>query len=191
MIDLKDIISISGKPGLYRVLKNSRKGVIVESLTDGKRMPVHAAHKISALEDISVYTTEEDLPLGDMMYKIYQQEDGGATIHHKSNQEELMEHARKILPEMDEDRVYPSDVKKMFQWYNILHEAEALKVKEKDDEEEAGAEKQGTEEGDTEEKATENENEKKPSQTAEKEGQEKKTPSGGSEKGGETEDDEN
>ncbi len=139
MIDLKDIISISGKPGLFRVLKNARKGVIVESLEDQKRMPVHAAHKISALEDISIYTKNEDMVLGEAMHRIYEHEDGKPTISHKKYNGELMDHAREILPELDENRVYPSDVKKLFQWYNILHAADALKIKENEEgDEDAG-----------------------------------------------------
>lgn len=148
MIDLKDIISISGKPGLFRVLKNARKGVIVESLEDEKRMPVHAAHKISALEDISIYTKNEDMPLGQAMYRIYEHEDGKATIHHKKENGELMDYAREVLPELDESRVYPSDVKKLFQWYNILHAADVLKVKENEESDEAaGDDGEQSEEG--------------------------------------------
>ncbi|MCB0762472.1 MAG: DUF5606 domain-containing protein [Flavobacteriales bacterium] len=121
-MNLKDILAISGKPGLYKLLTSSRSNVIVESLINGKRMPVHAAHKISSLEDISIYTYEEDVPLVEVFEKIYAHTGGKSAIDHKAPSGELRGYMSDVMPEYDEDRVYDSDLRKLFQWYNLLLE---------------------------------------------------------------------
>lgn len=136
MIVLKDLLSISGKPGLYKVVTQSKNSLIVESLNDGKKMPVYSAHKISALEDISIYTYSDDVPLGEIYQDIYDKENGGKTINpKKSSAEQLRDYMVEVLPDYDEDRVYQSDLKKLFGWYNILHDHDLLKVAEADEEE--------------------------------------------------------
>jgi len=125
-MDLKNILSISGKPGLYNLLSTNASTIIVESLSDGKRIPVHAAHKISSLADISIYTIEEDLPLEEVFEMIYVKENGGPCISHNSDAAELRKYMVEVLPDYDAERVYNSDLKKLFQWYNTLHGMDML-----------------------------------------------------------------
>lgn len=136
-MDLKDLLSISGKPGLYRTVGQNKNSLIVESIQDGKKMPVYSAHKISALEDISIYTYEEDIPLKEVFSKIMEKENGGQAISHKSSNSELKEYMSEVLPDYDEDRVYTSDLKKIFSWYNNLQENNLLVVEENSGAEEA------------------------------------------------------
>lgn len=119
-MDIKGIIAISGKPGLYKVAAQGRNNIIVESLDNGKKFPAFATDKISALEDICIYTYEEDVPLGDVYEKLAEKENYGASISHKESPDKLREHITSFLPDYDEDRVYDSDLKKLYQWYNIL-----------------------------------------------------------------------
>lgn len=136
-MDLTGIISISGKPGLYKVVARGKNNIIVESLIDGKKIPAYSTDRISALEDISIYTYEEDLPLKDVFEKIYDKENGGATISHKESANKLQAYTEEILPNYDQDRVYPSDLKKLYQWYNLTHKAGLLTKKEAEEETEA------------------------------------------------------
>lgn len=119
-MNLTGIISISGKPGLYKVAANGRNNIIVESLDTGKKFPVFASDKISALEDISIYTYEEDVPLVDVYQKLADLEDYQSSISHKEPGAKLREKMVEFLPDYDEDRVYDGDLKKLFQWYNTL-----------------------------------------------------------------------
>lgn len=135
-MNLTGIISISGKPGLYKVVAHGNNNVIVESLVDGKRFPAHSNNRISALEDISIYTYEEDIPLKDVFRSIFDKENGGQAISHKESQKKLADYMEEVLPNYDQDRVYPSDIKKLFQWYNLLQKAGALILEEETAEEE-------------------------------------------------------
>lgn len=130
MIDLHGIISISGMPGLYKVVAKSKNGVIVESLSDKKRFPAFATHKISSLEDISMFTTGDDKVLGEIMQAIYDKEKGGPAIDNKKDDKEIEAYFAEILPDYDKDRVYVSNMRKLFTWYNQLQSTENLKVKE-------------------------------------------------------------
>jgi hypothetical protein len=147
-MNLRDILSIAGKSGLYKLSAQSNNRIIVESLENGKKMPVQATNKVSALEDISIYTYEDDLPLGEVFQKIKAKENGGKAIHHKSSGSELRNYMEEVLPDYDEERVYDSDLKKLFQWYNILQENGLLEEEEKEEqkEEEQKAENKATEE---------------------------------------------
>jgi len=121
-MEFKDIATVSGKPGLYKVLKPSRSGVILESLDDKKgKLVVGAAQRVSLLSEISIYTLTEEgaSPLQDIMFKIEKefQGDTGLEGADKEEYESFMKH---ILPEFDEERVYASDVKKLINWYHIL-----------------------------------------------------------------------
>lgn len=136
-MDLSGIISISGMPGLYKVVAQSKTGLIVESLIDKKRIPAYSNYKISALEDISVFTTGDDMPLSEVFQKIYDKEKGGAAIDHKANDAELKKYFGEALPEFDEERVYVSDIRKMINWYNLLHKNDMLKAKKEEKAEEA------------------------------------------------------
>lgn len=147
-MDLSGIISISGQPGLYKVVAQSKNGLIVESLIDKKRIPAYSNYKISALEDISVFTTGDDIPLSDVFQKIYDKENGGPAVDHKSGDNELRKYFGEALPEYDEDRVYISDIRKMLSWYNLLQKNDLLKVKKEESEatEEKGEKKAKIEE---------------------------------------------
>lgn len=129
-MNLTGIISISGKSGLYKVIAQAKNSVIVESLEDKKRVPAYATDRISALEDISIYTIEEDKPLKEVYRAIYDKENGGAAPSHKESEKTLRAYLEGILPDYDKERVYVSDIKKMFQWYNILQKSGDLKLAE-------------------------------------------------------------
>lgn len=122
-MNIKNIISVSGMPGLYKVIAQSRNGFIVESLVDKKRSPVFSSNKISTLTDISIYTTGEDMPLKDVLQKIFDKEKGNACIDAKSADAELTKYMETVMPEYDKERVRISDIKKLFAWYNLMQKA--------------------------------------------------------------------
>ena len=117
---LKEILAISGQSGLFKFVAQSHNGVIVESLTDGKRSNASGSAKVSALGEIAIYTENEDMPLGKVFENIYKQTDGKEAISPKSSPEELKKFFATVLPEYDRDRVHVSDMKKVITWYNIL-----------------------------------------------------------------------
>ena len=119
-MNVEGIISVSGKPGLYKVLGQTKNGVIVESLMDGKKSAMSSTSKMSALQDIAIYTYTEELPLVDVLDKIRVKENGAPSIGHKSSAAVLSEYFKDILEDYDEDRVYTSDIKKVISWYNTL-----------------------------------------------------------------------
>lgn len=127
---LKEILSISGKPGLQKLISNSSNAIIVESLIDGKRFPAYSNSKIIALEDISIYTETEDMPLKEVFKRIYEKENGQKAISHKESNEKIITYFSEIVPEFDKDRVYTSDMKKIIQWYNLLTEKGMLDLNE-------------------------------------------------------------
>lgn len=129
-MNLAGIIAISGKPGLYKVIAQGKNTIIVESIEDKKRVPAYATDRISALDDISIYTYDDDKPLREIFTDIFKKENGGATISHKEEAKKMHAYLLEILPNFDQDRVYPSDIKKLFQWYNLLHKAGELKLEE-------------------------------------------------------------
>jgi hypothetical protein len=134
-MNLSGIISISGKPGLYKVIAQGKNNIIVESLEDKKRVPAYSTDRISALDDISIYTYDDDKPLREIYKSIFEKEKGGETISHKEDAKKLQTYLLEILPTYDQERVYGSDIKKLFQWYNLLHKAGELKVEETKEEE--------------------------------------------------------
>lgn len=147
-MDLSGIISISGRPGLYKVIAQGKNSIIVESLVDNKRFPAYSSDRISALEDISIYTIDDDKPLKDIFADIYEKQEGKEGPSHKSDIGELTEYFSEILPDYDEERVYASDIKKLFQWYNLLLKAGALEATPEDEEaEEQTKEAEPTAEG--------------------------------------------
>ncbi len=119
-MELKEILAISGQPGLYRYVAQSTRGVIVESLLDGRRMNASASAKVSALSEISIFTEGDDIPLAAVFTKIYEHTGGKEAISHKEDPEKLKACIAEVLPEYDRDRVHVSDMKKVFMWYNIL-----------------------------------------------------------------------
>lgn len=119
-MELKEILAISGQPGLYRYVAQSTRGVIVESLLDGKRMNAAANAKVSALTEISMFTEGDDIPLAEVFDRIYVQTGGKEAISHRETPERIKAAFAEVLPEYDRDRVHVSDMKKCFAWYNIL-----------------------------------------------------------------------
>ena len=119
-MELKDIVAINGKPGLYEIKAQSKGGVIVKSLLDSKKFPVTVSHNISALNEIAIYTYEEEIPLRIIFKAIGEKENGKEAISPKENGKVLTSYFREILPDFDEERVYTSNIKKVLQWYNLL-----------------------------------------------------------------------
>ncbi len=129
-MNLTGIIAISGRPGLFKVVAQGKNNVIVESLVDRKRFPAYTSDRISALDDISVYTYSEEKPLKEILKSIFEKENGSEVISHKEKDGVLISYMLEILPNYDQERVYVSDIKKVFQWYNLLHKAGELKLSE-------------------------------------------------------------
>ena len=111
---LTGIIAISGKPGLYTVVAQGKNNVIVQSVETGRKLPAFATDRISALEDISIYTIEGDELLSEVYQRIYDKENGGKAPGHKTDLKELRSYLAEVLPEYDDERVRPSDIKKIF-----------------------------------------------------------------------------
>lgn len=119
-MEIKDILAISGQPGLFRYVARSSNGVIVESLIDGKRLNSSGTAKISALAEIAIYTEMEELPLWKVFEKLYAYTDGQPAIDAKSDSAQLKKVFGEVLPDYDRERVHVSDMKKVFSWFNIL-----------------------------------------------------------------------
>ncbi len=128
-MDLSGIISIAGMSGLYKVIAQTKNGLIVESMIDKKRVQAFSTHKISALEDVSIYSTGDDVPLKDVFQKIYDKEKGGPAVDHKTADTELKKYFKGVFAEYDEERVYVSDIKKVLNWYNTLQKDGSLEKK--------------------------------------------------------------
>jgi hypothetical protein len=126
-MQLSGIIAISGRPGLFKVIAQSKNSVIVESMIDKKRFPAYATERISTLDDISVFTYDEDVKLTDIFAKMLELYPTEAPSH-KADIKELEAALAQFLPNWDQDRVYPSDVRKLFQWFNLLMHAGAFAV---------------------------------------------------------------
>ena len=129
-MNLKGIIAISGRSGLFKVVTQGKNNVIVESMIDKKRFPAYASEKISTLEDISIFTYEEDVKLTDVLKSIFEKNEGKEAISHKEDIKVLEKELKNHLPNYDQERVYPSDIRKVFQWYNLLQKADLLKPSE-------------------------------------------------------------
>ena len=119
---LKGILSVSGHSGLFKLVAESKNNIIVESLDTNKRIPVYSTAKVSSLEDIAIFTENEDMPLKEVFKTISEFENGGAAISVKSADKDLKAYFQKVLPEYDKARVYVSDIKKVILWYNKLQE---------------------------------------------------------------------
>ncbi len=136
---LKNILAITGKPGLFRLVSQGNNMLIVESLEDGKRMPTYARDKIVSLADISMFTIDEDVPLHEILETLRKKEDNAVCSldAKKADNEVLRSFFAEILPTFDRDRVYPSDIRKLIQWYNILVKAGFTDFSEIEETEEA------------------------------------------------------
>ena len=142
-MELKDFISVAGKSGLHTIVGKSKNNVIVESLKDKKRFPIFNTNKISALSDISIYTYDEEILLSEVFDRIQKKYQKDAAISHLEKGDELRKVFEELIPNYDQEQVYNSDIKKVFQWYNILHETNNLIQEESNEEtdENAGQEK--------------------------------------------------
>jgi len=146
-MDLSKILSISGRPGLYKHIAQSKNSAVVESLEDGKRSSAFITEQLSSLNDISVFTTGEDMKLEDIFKKIYEKENGKEALNHNASANEIKAYFAEAVPEYDKERVYVSDIKKIIKWYNILIKANILDFTETEKEPE-----KETEESDKSEK---------------------------------------
>jgi len=127
---LKDILAISGEPGLFKFIAQGKNAIIVEHLETKKRSSAYGSAKVSSLEDIAIFTEKEDMPLGKVFDLIYEKENGGPAIDSKVDATKLKTWFEGILPEYSKDKVYTSDMKKVAHWYNILHNLDLLKKDE-------------------------------------------------------------
>ncbi|MBS7333778.1 DUF5606 family protein [Faecalibacter bovis] len=127
-MDLSRVIAISGKPGLYRLVSQTRNGFVVEDLDKGKKVSIAANYNVSLLDNVAIYGVAQEYPLAEVFFRIYKKENGGASIDHKSSGTELRAYMEQVLPEYDDSRVYDSDLKKLFQWYNILQSKGLLNI---------------------------------------------------------------
>ena len=119
-MEFNKIISVAGKPGLFHAISQTKSGFIVESLVDKKRFPIPSTNNVSLLENIAIYTYEEEVPLLTVFKTMYKKTEGKEAINHKESGKKLTFFFSEILPDYDEDRVYTSNIKKVIQWYNIL-----------------------------------------------------------------------
>ena len=131
---LKDILSISGEPGLFKFVAQGKNAIIVEHIETGKRSSAFSSAKVSSLEDISVFTENEDLPLGKVFDKIFEKESGGQSIDSKAESEKLKKYFEEVIPDYSKEKVYSSDIKKIILWYNLLQKKGML-VKEEPEKE--------------------------------------------------------
>lgn len=143
----KKILSISGRPGLYKLVSYGKNMLLVEGLTGGKRFPVHSRERVMALGDISIFTTAEDIPLSQVFENIGKKFENKA-IDAKSytTPDQLHEFMGSALENWDEERVHNSDIKKIISWYNILIGAGITDFTVKEEEEEAKEEEEKTQE---------------------------------------------
>lgn len=131
---LRTVLSVAGKPGLFKLIAQNKGGVVVESLLDGKRTSIPATANVSSLGDIAIYTYEEEVPLREVFKAMAEVTEGKEALSHKSSKDELEDFFGEVLPKFDQERVYASDIKKVVQWFNILVKNDLLALL---DEEEA------------------------------------------------------
>ncbi len=132
---LNKILSIAGKPGLYKLVSQGKNMLIVESLLDGRRSPAYGNDKIVSLGDISMFTNEEDVPLRQVLKNMLEKEQGAevALDAKKAKADELAAYLQTVLPDFDRDRVHPNDIRKLISWYNILVKSGNTEFEEKSD----------------------------------------------------------
>ncbi|MFN0729023.1 DUF5606 family protein [Polaribacter gochangensis] len=119
-MEFNKIIAVTGKPGLFHVVSQTKTGIVVESLSDKKRFPILSTQNVSLLENIAIFTYEEEVPLLTVFKSIFEKEEGKETISHKESGAKLTSFFAEILPDFDQERVYTSNIKKIVQWYNML-----------------------------------------------------------------------
>lgn len=118
---LKEILSVTGKSGLFKLVSQGKNMLIVESLIDGKRIPAYSKDKVVSLGDIAIFTETAEVPLGEVLEKLKEKENASiSSVDPKSDNDTLRKYMSEILPEYDRERVYPSDIRKLITWYNLL-----------------------------------------------------------------------
>jgi hypothetical protein len=122
-MEFNKIIAVTGKPGLFQVVSQSKTAIIVSSLTDDKRVAISAAQNVSLLENIAIYTYEEDIPLLKVLKTMFEKTEGKEAISHKESGKKLEAFFAEVLPDYDAERVYTSNIKKVIQWFNLLVKA--------------------------------------------------------------------
>jgi len=122
-MEFSKIIAVTGKPGLFQVISQSKNAIIAESLIEKKRLAINATQNVSLLENIAIYTYEEDMPLLDVFKAMFEKTEGATAISHKESGNKLIAFFTEVLPNYDDERVYTSNIKKIIQWYNILVES--------------------------------------------------------------------
>lgn len=138
---LKEILSVTGKPGLFKLVSQGKNMLIVESLIDGKRIPAYTKDKVVSLGDIAIFTETTEVPLGQVLEALKTKENGAVcSIDPKADNDKLRKFMGEILPDYDRDRVYPSDIRKLLSWYNILINAQITEFFTEEKEEAVAAE---------------------------------------------------
>jgi len=137
---ITDILAVAGKPGLYQVLASGSASIVVESMVDGKRSSVPGTARVSNLADITMYTHDDDVPLLDILNRMHDAQKGAEGPSHKDVAQTIRDFVDGIVPELDHDRVYQSDLKKLVQWYNLLVSKGAFPLEAPEKPEEAPAE---------------------------------------------------
>jgi len=160
-MDLKDIMAIAGKPGLYKFVAQGRNAIIVENIETGKRTSAFSTERINSLKEISVFTNEKDIPLEDIFKSIFDTTEGKECIFPKSDVEELKAYFEEIVPDYDKSRVYVSDIKKILLWYNLLLKHDMLSFEEETETVAEGEKKADSQPENNEEKKSEEEKPKK------------------------------
>ncbi|HXK74508.1 MAG TPA: DUF5606 domain-containing protein, partial [Bacteroidales bacterium] len=125
-MDLSKILSITGKNGLFKLISQTKTNFIVEALSDGKRFAEFSHTGVAILDNISIYTEDEDLPLTKVFQLIYQKEEGKPIAEISGDKSKLKSYFEEVLPNYDKERVYVSNIKKVLQWYNILIEHQLI-----------------------------------------------------------------
>ena len=136
----KKILTISGKSGLFKLISQAKNNAIVESITEHTCMPLFISHKASSLEEIYLFTQDGTLPLKEVLKRIHTYTNGGNAIDHKAPEAEIRKYMEEVLPEYDREKVHFSDMKRLFMWYNILHDHDLLEIEAEEESQEAKAE---------------------------------------------------
>jgi len=119
-MEFSKIIAVSGKPGLFQVVSQSKNAVIAESLIEKKRIAINTTQNVSLLENISIYTYDEDMPLLEVFVAMHEKTAGKEALSHKDNSKNLTAFFLEVVPNYDDERVYVSNIKKIIQWFNLL-----------------------------------------------------------------------
>ena len=132
---ISDVLAISGKPGLFKILASSPKNLVVESMIDGKRSSTPGSLRVSSLSDITMYTLEEDVPLREILKSMFDKNNGKPALSHNSAPQEVKDFIDSVVNDLDHSRVYASDLRKLVQWYNLLISQKALPFEEEEEKE--------------------------------------------------------